>query len=300
MILSGLAFVLVNFFVKALGHPENFSLIPGLQAYPAHELVFFRSVISFAISLYIIKRRRLPVLGNNKKWLMIRGVTGMIALTLFFYTLQALPLAIASTVQYLAPLFTVLLATRILRERVLPVQWLFILVSFSGIVVIGLNDFLAADRKESISTLWLLAGILSAFFSGIAYNAIAKLRDTDTPINIVLYFPMIAAPLTGIWCLFDFTFPVGIEWLILLIIGIFTQIAQVLLTKAFHHGTASRIAPFQYLGSIYALLIGYFIFDENLSLIAYGGMLLILAGIVGNALWKMIRGRRERRLAANQ
>jgi drug/metabolite transporter (DMT)-like permease len=58
---------------------------------------------------------------------MIRGVFGVIALTSFFYTLKELPIAIAVTVQYLSPLFTVLLAVHLLGERVRPIQWLFFL-----------------------------------------------------------------------------------------------------------------------------------------------------------------------------
>ena len=80
--------------------------------------------------------------------------------------------------------------------------------------------------------------------------------------------------------------PQGIEWLLLLIIGIFTQFAQILLTKAFHEGTASTITPFQYLGAIYAFLIGYFVFDETLSTIVNVGIVMVVGGVFINALIK--------------
>ena len=118
MILSGLCFIVVNFFVKVLGGGPDQELFPGLQAYPAHELVLGRSVVSFVISLAIIKHRKLPVFGVNKKWLIIRGVAGTIALTIFFYTIQYLPLAIATTVQYLAPIFTVIFAIIIEKQPI--------------------------------------------------------------------------------------------------------------------------------------------------------------------------------------
>jgi drug/metabolite transporter (DMT)-like permease len=295
IILSGLSFLIVNFFVKILGAGPNQELFPGLQKFPAHELVLARSIVSFTISYYIIKRRGLPVLGFNRKWLVIRGVSGMIALTIFFYSIHYLPLAIASTIQYLAPIFTVVFAMLLLGERVKKLQWFFILLAFVGVGLIGFNNLLAADQHENINYLWFGLGILSAAFSGIAYTAIIKLKETDTPINIVIYFPMLSLPIMTVWCLFEFTMPSGIEWLILLIIGIFTQIAQVLMTKALHEGSAGLITPFQYLGAIYAALVGFFIFDERLSWIVYVGIVLILIGVVVNAVLRSYKNGKQKR-----
>jgi drug/metabolite transporter (DMT)-like permease len=78
--------------------------------------------------------------------------------------------------------------------------------------------------------------------------------------------------------------PEGIEWLILFIIGLFTQFAQILLTKALHTGSASTITPIQYLGAIYMFLIGYFVFDDRLSFIVNIGMATILFGVFLNAI----------------
>lgn len=286
IILSGLSFLIVNFFVKVLGGGPDQELFPGLQKYPAHELVLARSIVSFAISYYIIRKRGLPVLGFNRKWLLVRGFAGMIALTIFFYSIHHLPIAIASTIQYLAPVFTVIFAMIILKEKVAKLQWLFILIAFCGVGLIGLNNLIAADQHMIIDYTWLGLGIVSAAFSGLAYTAIIKLKPTDTPINIVIYFPMLSLPIMTLWCLYDFTMPIGIEWLILLIIGIFTQIAQVLMTKALHEGSAALITPFQYLGAIYASIMGLLIFDEKLSWVVYLGIGMILFGVVTNALIK--------------
>ncbi len=287
MILSGMCFIVVNFFVKLMGAGAQLEILPEIQSFPAHELVLARSIVSFVISFAVIKHRKLPLFGVNKKWLIIRGVAGTIALTIFFYTIHYLPLAIATTVQYLAPIFTVIFAIVLLKEKVKTLQWFFIALSFLGVSLIGLDKLVETTKAtESISYLWLGLGILSAVFSGIAYVAILKLKATDAPIVIVSYFPMIAIPVMIVFCLFEFTMPQGIEWLLLLIIGIFTQFAQILLTKAFHEGTASTITPFQYLGAIYAFLIGYFVFDETLSMIVNIGIVMVVGGVFINALIK--------------
>lgn len=234
----------------------------------------------------IIKYRGYGFFGVNKKWLLIRGISGTVALTIFFMTIQHLPFAIAAVIQYLAPIFTMLFTMLLIGDRIFKVQWLFVALAFIGVALISLQDILSNNNTLSIDYLWLGLGMLSASISGIAYTAIVKLKSTDHPINIVLYFPMVSIPFMVIWCLFDYVHPVGIEWLFLLIIGVFTQFAQILLTKALHYGHASVIAPFQYLGIIYALLIGLFIFDERLNLIVYVGVFLILTGVLLNTIYR--------------
>ncbi len=292
IILSGMAFFIINFFVKLLGNPEN-DIIPHLQKYPAHELVFFRSLVSFVISAAIIKYRGLPILGNNRRWLLLRGTAGMLALTIFFFTLHKLPLAIASTLQYLSPIFTVLIASRLFQERVSKTQYISSLIAFSGVIFIGFNGLLGGFNHQKLDLFWMGMGIVSAVLSGIAYNAISKLKDTEETINIVIYFPMLALPLTGIWCLFDFTFPRGIEWLILLTIGIFTQIAQVCMTRAFLSTNTAIVAPFQYIGAIYALLSGWFVFNEKLEFASIIGVCLVVFGVIFGTIFRTGKKRRK-------
>lgn len=293
IVLSGLSFLVVNFFVKLFGMGSEQTLFSGLQKIPAHELVLSRSIVSFTISLFIIKCKNLPLFGVNKKWLLIRGFSGMIALTIFFETIHQLPIAVASTIQYLAPIFTMILALFLLGERILKLQWLFVLIAFIGLTLIGFNALLLKSNPVKLDYFWLILGVISAALSGIAYTAIVKLKATDAPINIVMYFPMLSIPIMTVWCFFDFVMPRGIEWILLLVIGIFTQIAQILLTKALHQESASFITPFQYLGSIYALLMGYFIFDERLNFLIVIGVALVLLGVIGNTITKAFHRKKK-------
>lgn len=281
MLVSSLSFAIVNLMVKILTNSND--LFPSIQDYPPYELVFFRSVVSLAISFAIIRHKKIPFFGVNKKWLIIRGVFGATALTLFFYTLKNLPIAVATTVQYLSPVFTVIFAIFINREKVKPIQWLYFLIAFSGIVFIGFGK--GNSTVDQIHPFWLLTGVISAILSGVAYNAIIKCKTTDAPITIVMYFPLIAAPVMFIIMIFQpYVFPKGIEWGLLLLIGIFTQLAQIFMTKAFHFTEASKVTPIKYFGAIYAVLIGFFIFNESLSFYVSIGIVLILSGVLLNTL----------------
>lgn len=288
IILSGICYLILNFFVKILGAGSESIVFPTTHQIPTHEIVFFRSAVSFTLCFVLLKQKGLSIFGTNKKWLLIRGFSGMIALTLFFYTIQKIPLAIASSIQYLAPIFTIILAVLFFGEKVKKMQWFFIAISFLGALILGLVPVFQQELHTHFDWYWILVGIISAVFSGIAYNAIIKLKSTDSPLHIVIYFPMVSLPVMGIWCLFDFVVPEGIEWFYLILIGVFTQFAQILMTKALHIGNASTITPFQYLGSIYALFVGLFVFGEFLSIWAYIGISFILLGVLLN-IWAKYR-----------
>jgi drug/metabolite transporter (DMT)-like permease len=279
----------VNFFVKILSNGTSADTFNVHATFPIHELVLFRSIISFSISALILKTKKLPIIGQNKKWLLIRGTAGMIALTLFFHTIHTLPIAISSTLQYLAPIFTLLFATVWLKEKIKTLQWICIFIALSGVFVIGIgkNSFENQLSLNSLSTLnWILVGVISAIFSGLAYVSVVKLKHTEQPLHVVIAFPMISLPVMFIWTCFDYVIPNGIEWLYLLLLGIFTQIAQVFMTKAFMYGDVAIVSPFQYLGSIYAILVGTFLFNEILPFSSFTGIFLILAGVLLNIVVK--------------
>lgn len=283
--------MIVNIFVKILALGDQQPFFPNLQSYPVHEIILFRSVITFVMCYAIIRQKRIPFFGYNHKWLIIRGIFGTAALTLFFNTLGALPIAIATTVQYLSPIFTVIIATYLVKEKVNKVQWIFFLLAFFGVVGISLSKFLSEDiRIAYIPPFWVLMGVLSAALSGVSYNAIVKCKNTDEPVTIVMYFPLVAIPIMTVFSFYEFVVPIGIEWVILLIIGVFTQFAQVLMTKALHAENTATVTPFKYFGSIYAFFIGLFLFDEVISMVGILGIIFILIGVLGNTYFR-VRGK---------
>lgn len=208
-------------------------------------------------------------------------------------TIQNMPFAVAAVIQYLAPIFTMLFTFLLLGEKIFRIQWLFVSLAFFGVCLISLQNYTLDYIGAYFEPYWIGLGMLSASISGIAYTAIVKLKATDEPISIVLYFPMISIPFMFLLCLFEFVMPVGIEWFLLLLVGIFTQFAQILLTKALHLGSSSVIIPFQYLGIVYALLVGYFIFDERLNMMVNLGVLFIFLGIIMNAYFRYKKAQRS-------
>ncbi|MCB0429958.1 MAG: DMT family transporter [Flavobacteriales bacterium] len=260
MLYSTLAFSMMHICVKSLTH------------IPAHEIILFRSAVTLIISFAFLRYHRLPVFGTNRKILVLRGTVGVIALTLFFITLQRIPLAAAVTLQHLSPIFTVLFSMLFLSEKVKPSQWLFFLVAFSGVLLIKGFD-------ERIEPIFMLLGILSAVFSGLAYVCIRILRHTDHAYNVVFYFPLVATPVMGIWCMINWVQPMGYEWGLLILAGVFTQVGQIFMTRSLQAEEASSVAILKYLSLVYALGFGYFLFDETYPWMSLAGIGLIFAGV---------------------
>ncbi len=267
MLVATFFFALMNVCVKYVSH------------IPAVEIILFRSLISLVISLAMIKRIGISPWGNNKKLLFLRGLFGATALTMYFLTLQKLPLASATTIQYLSPIFTVIFAAIFLGEKMLKLQWLFFGMAFAGAAIIRGFD-------ERVTTPYFLLGLGSAIASGIAYNLVRKLKDSDHPLVVVLYFPLVATPIMAVLSYFQWIQPSGYDWLILLGVGIFTQIAQVNMTKALQSEQLNLVSSLKYLGTIYALSFGYFLFGETYDIATFLGIMLVLLGVVLNVLYK--------------
>lgn len=267
MILATFWYGLMNLFVKLLGE------------IPSHEIVFFRSLVTLVITWVLLRRRRISPWGKNRNWLILRGLAGFIGLTLYFYTVQHISLASAVTIQYLSPIFTGIFAIFLLGERMRWLQWIFFGLAFLGVIIIKGFD-------PTVSPMWLGLGIGSAVFSGLAYNVIRKLRGKEDPLVIVFYFPLVVIPLIGPYTLTHFHWPTLTQWGLLLAVGVSTQFAQVLMTRAYQLEEVANVSILTYLGTIYALILGTLVFDEQYSWQALSGMGMIVIGIILSILYK--------------
>lgn len=244
MILAAFFFSLMSILVKA-----------GGSNLPPQEMVLARGLVVFTLTAVMMKREKIPLKGNGKKLLILRGVYGFLGLSAFFYTLTELPITDAVTLNYASPLFTALLAPYMLRESNSGKQWIYFLVAFLGILLIIRPGF-------SLQTIPALIGLGGAFFAGFAYNTIRQLRHTDHPLTIVLYFQAICILFSLPWVISRFVMPEGWQWIMLLGMGISTQVAQVYLTKSLHHETAARATNVSYIGVVFSAIWGGIFFME--------------------------------------
>lgn len=263
MIISTLAFAGVN------------AIIKYLERFGEFQLVFFRSVVSLVITLIQLKLLKISPWGNNKPILVLRGVAGVIALTMGFVLIKNVPLGTAIMLNYLSPVFTAFIAVFWLKERIKPKQWAYLLLCVVGVLLLKKGDL-------SLTFQMLLLGLGASALAGLAYNCVRVCKETDHHLVVVLYFPVIGTPVALLLCLFfqDWFWPNFNELLIILALGVLTQIAQITLTKALQFDKAANATVLKYLGVIHAFLIGWFFFGEGISLLSALGVITVLLGIV--------------------
>ena len=253
--------------------------VKQLSYIPAMELIFFRAAISFLLCSWGIYRAGVYFFGKNHKWLLVRGVAGIIALWLYFSSIQQMPLASAVAIQYTSPIFAALFAVFLLGERMSTWKWLFFLLSMAGV-------FLIKGVDTRVSFEFLGAGIFAAMMSGIAYNAVRKLNVQEHPLVIILYFPMVALPIAGTYSLLNWVSPKGYDWILVLLMGLATQAGQYCMTRAIQLERLEKVTFLNYAGILFALVLGYLFYGEGFDWISGTGIMLVAAGIFLNLLEK--------------
>ena len=266
IILATLAFACMNAMAKQLTnlHPL--------------QIVFFRSLGTFVFIFPYMLYKRIPLLGSNRKFLILRGIIGFLSLATFFMAVQRMPLGSAVSIRYLGPLVSVVLSMYFLKESVKRLQWLGFVIALVGVFVLKGFDLRITTEGFSLAA-------FSAITVGIVFTLVRYLATREHHLTIINYFMLISISLSLLS--FPYWQPIlADQWILLFGIGITGLFGQVLMTLAFKNGDTNTVAPFKYMELIFALIIGFFIFEETYSILASLGILLLVLGMLVNLLAK--------------
>lgn len=265
MLIASISFAWMNACVKFLGH------IPVL------EIMLFRAVITLIFSYLILKKKQVNPWGSNHRFLIARGVFGAFGLLCYFYTLQHMELANAIVIHYLSPLLTTVFALLFLKEPVRKIQWLAFIISIIGVLMV--------KGFSNVNLFDFFIGILGAVFTGLAYNAIKNMKGKEDVDVIIFYQPLVALPFVLILLAIfpnQFILPSFKDLLFLIGTSVFTQLGQFYMTRAYQMDSAARVSSVSYIGIIWAVLMGKFLFDDQYPLSVLLGMAVVLLGVFVN------------------
>lgn len=241
------------------------------QRIPSIEIVFFRSLIGLIIISALIKQKKVSFLGKNRGKLLLRGVSGFLALAAFFYTIPYLPLGTAVLLNYTAPFFVVILSAIFLKERTRLAVLLLTVISFTGV-------YLLMEGQTSLDVRVGLIGLLSAFLAGIAYVTIRSIKHYESPLTVIFYFTAIGTIGSACWMTSAFIWPRGIDWFYILIMSIGAFWGQMWLTISLRRAPAPLVTPFSYLAPLLSFIYGLLFWDEKLTPLSALGAILIISG----------------------
>ncbi|WP_371225119.1 DMT family transporter [Roseovarius sp. 2305UL8-3] len=261
---------------------------------PPGEAVFFRSFFAIPVILAWLwwrgdLRTGLRVTSPSSHFW--RGFVGTVAMGLGFAGLGLLPLPEVTALGYAAPLLTVVFAAMFLNEKVGIFRISAVGLGLAGVLIV-LSPRLTAFNSATVETTQALGAVLvlmGAMCAALAQIYIRKMVATEQTSAIVFYFSLTSTLLSLLTLPFGWVWPEAWALVCLVLAGLIGGTAQIFLTSAYRFADASVVAPFDYASMIFALIIGYLVFDEvPTRSMLMGAALVILAGII--IIW------RERRL----
>jgi drug/metabolite transporter (DMT)-like permease len=261
MVASALSFSLMGVCVKQVG-----------GRIPAAEVVLARAIVSVALSWWMLRRAGIPPWGK-RRWLLIwRGAIGTAALLCVYAALAALPLASATVLQYLYPPFTGLLAWLMLGEHIGKRVVAAMALGWLGVLLVA-----QPGGSMALACQPVLIAVAGALFTALAYVSVRSLGQSEHPLVIVFYFPLVALPLSLPLVALHPVLPTPMELLWLLGVGLFTQLGQVYLTRSLMALPAARATAISYVQVLFAGGWGWLLFGEAIDAWTIAGAALVLA-----------------------
>jgi len=268
MLVAAVCFSLMSLLVKL-----------GGRTLPAMQLVLARVVVTLVLSALALRHAGVSPLGKNRRLLALRGVLGTGALCGFYYALTRLPLGDATAIQYTSPALTGILAALVLGEGFRRSDGFGALLALLGVALVARPGFVFGTPSP-LPADGLAASVMACVLSAGAYTVVRSLRESDHALVVVFWFPLMALPVVVPWAAAIWRAPTILEWLVMLGVGVSTQIAQVCMTKSIHLLPAGRAISVAYLQVVFGFVFGATLFGEIPTATTLVGALLVVAGTV--------------------
>lgn len=237
------------------------------------ELVFYRFAFGLPPLLAWIALTRNFGAWRTKRPVahLTRGVLGLGTMALAFSALAFLPLAEATTIGFVAPLFSVMLSALILGEPVGRYRWSAVAVGFAGVLIVMQPS---GSNLPAVGLGLALASALGVAAVTITLREVGRTESTPT---IVLWFSLFSLLVTGALLPFFAESHDGREWLILAAIGLTGGVGQLFLTASLRFAPVPVVVPFDYAQLLWAVLLGWLLWQVQPAASTWTGATVIVA-----------------------
>jgi len=243
----------------------------------AYNAMLWRSVFGLAISgaTFLAFRRHWPGRGALILHLW-RGLTSGISVLLFFWGLARMPMAQGVALSFIAPLIALYLAAAVLKERVGKSAVAASLLAFAGVLVILAGQARAEMGPDAFRG--AVAILIAAIFYAASLIIGRRQSQIADPIEIGLFFNIVALGLYLLAAPWWAVAPEVQHVPRLIVCAIFSLASIMLLAWAYARAEAQYLLPVEYSAFIWAALLGWWVFGEQVSLLTVAGALMIVAG----------------------
>ena len=227
-----------------------------MRDYPLIQVVWARFLFHMLI-LAILLRGRLPATARSGSpgYQVTRSCLMLATTSLFFAGLQFLPLATATTLMFLSPIFVTVLAIPLLGEQVGIRRWVGVGVGFVGALVVV--------RPGLVEIQWSMLTVIAAALSPALYQILTRsVRTRDGQMTSLFYTGLAGAVATSAVVPFHWEAVTPGHWPLLVALGIAGCVGHLCFIRGFQFAPASLIAPFSYTSLVWAALFGYLFFSD--------------------------------------
>ena len=265
ILLSELALVLTGVMIHEL-----------VKQVPTEILVLARNAIGLMFFIpWLIRNGKRSITTQRLPLHLTRSLIGIVAMYCLFYSWGHLPLAQAALLKQTAPLFIPIVGFIWLKERITGWTIAAIVVGFIGVWVV-------LNPENHTQTPWVaLLAIFGASLGATAKVVVRKLTLTESSIVVVFYFSLFNTLFSLVPAILVWNTPS--LWLLagMVLMAGFATLAQLLLSKGYRYAAAGQLGAFTYGSVIFASLLGWFLWDELITLNAMFGMaLVVVSGVI--------------------
>jgi drug/metabolite transporter (DMT)-like permease len=202
---------------------------------------------------------------------LLRGMLGVGVMAGFVYGVAHMPLSTAYAIVFVAPLMVTALAVPLLGEKVGPRRWVAIIVGLLGVLVV------LRPGVAGVATGPGLVLVVAALCYAVAAITVRKLAQRDSPEAMVFWFLVLLSVFAGAIAAFDWQPVQRAHLWIVAVIGLTGALGQIALTHAFRLGEASQIAPLEYAGLVWVVLLDLAIWQVLPDRMTWVGAAIIIA-----------------------
>jgi drug/metabolite transporter (DMT)-like permease len=269
-------FTLAAALVKAIG-----------AGIPAVEMVLARSIVAIAVLLPLMRRQG-GLAALRTRWPaanLLRGLLGYAALVVTFYGYTALPLAGVIALGFLMPLFVTILAGPALGERIGPARVLAMLSGLGGVALM-LRPWSAVAGMALGPSIVVILGVVAWALTVILIRRLGARGESS--LTIVVWYAIVCLVLSAAMTVPVCVTPSAGQLAVMVLVGVLSAAAQLLMTEGYRGSEASLLAPFEYGAIVYATALGALWGEWPDGWGTLGVAVIILSGL---AVWQRGGGR---------
>ncbi len=254
-------------------------LIKVTDEYDVGQTMSFRAFFGLIPIFFLIPKNRLKDFYKTKniKLHFYRSFFGAIAMAAIFIGLRKLQLAEVTAMAFSGPLWVVIFSIFFLSEKIRLKRWIAVGLGFIGVVIISKPGF------DNLNFNYIYPIIFCIGFAGVSI-IIRKLTLLGEPVWLIAFYFSVVCGLGGL-----FTIPFGLwkiptlfDFMLLVLIGLFGSIANLLLTQSYKLAEVTLTTPLKYLSLVFAIIFGFYFFKEIPSIYTLlgAGLIVISSGII--------------------